>query len=232
MSDEYTTIHEVPTAGGASSITIINNNFQVLTKRIKNLNLSISYLDLIHITDIYEVNQTDPNEALAAFVRTQWTVLGNYDGICITDNREDVTDPILFTFQGHTIQDGDYLVKLPDGQCVYIQNEATAEAYFPTAYNAATGIITWKLQTVSTASSASQMTLATIPQSGGLSYASGFCSSGTSFTPSGTLRSTRWYTDDGEEVLWSHSYCTNTNSSGLNLNYSAIMYTISDGGDS
>lgn len=110
-------------------ITTINHNFQVLTERIKELNISLSYLDLLKISTIFQANNpipsgsTDPDPTrqdanLQNFVSTCWNTLANYAGVYIQCSN---TSAIVFKWMStYDVKNGDFIVKLPNNQSLYL----------------------------------------------------------------------------------------------------------------
>lgn len=207
-----------PNASQTDIIDTLNENFQKLTKRIKNNNINISFLDLLRLDTVWSgtYDGTTPDIRLQNFISTVWNTLANYSGVLIQYTATSA-DASAFTYANATVNNGDYLVKLPGAQFVHVPGQ-DANYYQPSDFDYANGSITYTL--VNTSVSRPSITFSSAASSG-YSVATGTIGSQQTVTISGTLKSMRWYSS-GEEVLWSNSYATLTNSTSLTLNYIAI----------
>ena len=124
-------------------IAKINQNFRVLTERMKELNLNLSYLDILHIDTIYTVHENDQEAALRQFIASCWNLLANYSGAYITS--EDGLSGVLFKWQDkYEILSGDYIIRLPGNEAIVVPG-AGVRYYYPSEYNASLGKITYTL---------------------------------------------------------------------------------------
>lgn len=140
-------------------LTTINHNFRVLTSRMKELNFSLSYLDVLRISKIHNVNETPGTDAAArGFVSRTWNLLGNYEGAYINGTK-DVT---LFTWQDDSIKTGDFIIKLPGNNSIHIK-AASPRYYYPAAYDELTGTITYNYATTGGSGVITVPTIASAP---------------------------------------------------------------------
>ena len=131
-------------------IKTINNNFRTLTQRIKDLNINLSYLDILHITEVYSVPYNeDEDTALRNFVVGCWNLLANYAGAFITSSKTGR----LFKWQDtESIYTGAMIIKLPGNQSIVIPGNEP-QYYYPKEYNSNTGEIEYELTSTDNASS-------------------------------------------------------------------------------
>ena len=93
MADEYTIVKIPNDASDEDAIKIINDNFSKITKRIKEQNINISFLDLLRLdtiwTGTYATDGTGSYNNAAMenrrnnFISTCWNTLANYSGVYI-----------------------------------------------------------------------------------------------------------------------------------------------------
>lgn len=182
MADNNNTVSEVTSS---NPIEQINHNFKVITQRIKNLNLNISYMDLLCVQEVYTV--TSGAEEPKTFVANCWNTLPNYSSVVISGGS--------FTFLGNNVASGGFLVKLPDNQCLYVQGVSNTGAFVPTA--TIPGSITYSYST--SASSTAPVTI-------DYATATGSASITTGALPSGIIpQDARWFAGN-EEVFWDGSH--------------------------
>lgn len=138
-------------------IETINNNFRTLTQCIKDLNINLSYLDILHITKVYPVKQNeDKDTALRNFVTGCWNLLANYAGAFITS----LNTGELFKWQDtESIHTGAMIIKLPGNQSIVIPGNEP-QYYYPKTYTPNSGTIEYEL--TSTNSDSSSITVPTI----------------------------------------------------------------------
>lgn len=135
-------------------ITTINHNFQVLTERIKELNISLSYLDLLKISTIFQAadpgstpSSTIQNANLQNFVSTCWNMLANYAGVYIQCSN---TSAIVFKWmKQYDVKNGDFIVKLPNNQSLYLPG-ASPMYMVPKSYDATNNRIIFKAASTAT----------------------------------------------------------------------------------
>ncbi len=206
-----------PNVSQEDIIKTLNDNFETLTKRIKNNNITLSFLDLLRLDTVWSGTwrDTTPDSRLQNFISTVWNTLANYSGVLIqyTSTSGDIS---AFTYANTTVNNGDYLVKLPGAQFVHVKGQ-DANYYKPTSFNYNTGSIEYTLVTAAPETVTISFTTAA---NSGLQVQNSTCLAGASFNVPGVLKTVRWFYE-GEEVLWSNSYQTNTNSSGDSLQYIA-----------
>lgn len=193
------------TQSDSEIITTINHNFQVLTERIKELNISLSYLDLLKISTIFQANNpvpagsTDPDPTLQDanlrnFVSTCWNTLANYAGVYVQCSN---TSAIVFKWMStYDVKNGDFIVKLPNNQSLYLPG--AEPRYMVPSYSAPT--ITFTPASTPTAVTVT-LNLSNIPTSG-LSAATRSFVSGTTIPSSYT--DCRFYI--GQEEIFFPSY--------------------------
>lgn len=180
----------------AKIIETLNHNFQVLTERIKEANLELSYLDVLKISSIYTTDEDDSsdwNDNLQQFVATCWNVLANYHGVYIQHPEKGRP---LFEWHGQAVRNGDVIIKLPNNQWLYLPG-ATPKYYIPQTYQNQT--ITYKLADDPESEPVS-VTLPDFP-TGALAYEAVSVASEASFTYPSDYRSIRFYDEDNEEVI-------------------------------
>jgi len=151
-------------------ITTINHNFQVLTERIKELNISLSYLDLLKISTIFQaqnpiqegaISSTIQDTNLQNFVSTCWNTLANYAGVYIQCSN---TSAIVFKWMStYDVKNGDFIVKLPNNQSLYLPG-VEPRYMVPSSYAEPT--ITFVAATEPTATVEVELGLRNIPISG------------------------------------------------------------------
>lgn len=126
----------------------INHNFRVLTERMKDLNVNISYLDILHITDIYTVNDDteggtikhDSETTERDFVVRYWNLLPNYAGVYITS----FLAGELFQWQKQSVTSGSYIIKLPGNESIIVPGQLQ-QYYCPNHYDRDSGLLTYTL---------------------------------------------------------------------------------------
>ena len=182
----------------------INHNFRVVTERIKNLNLSISYMDLLRLETIFDfgTNTTESNDdRVRRFVANCWNTLPNYTAVAFTGSA--LSDDYLVHFLGNDITSRDFLVKLPDSQSLFIKG-IEAITYTPTSYDVASSQILYTA-TLSPSAGTTASFVAAMPvgNSTVLNWTAG------TVAPTNNLISSRWFLNN-EEILWAGSQCTTT----------------------
>lgn len=122
-------------------IETINKNFKILTQRIKELNINISYLDLLRVTGVYSETSVNSDNATRVrnFVATCWNLLQNYNGVYVTGTNIASCD-YIFQWQGADVTNGSFIVKLPGNESVVVPAEAP-KVYAPTDYDIESGEI-------------------------------------------------------------------------------------------
>lgn len=186
-------------------LSIINENFKVLTQRIKDMNLQISYLDLLKVNNIYTVNggedDTD-DQRVRLFISQCWNLLANYNGVYVNGGPSINigTESGLFTWKGSIVQNGAFIVKLPGNESLVIP-PAKATAYRPYTYNGATGTIEYEMVSASSASPASIPTPVINPVNHGSIIATYTVASHESFSAAGSIQAIYWYTTDTKEQV-------------------------------
>ena len=226
MADNNHAVIKIRTDHNENAIEDINHNFRVLTERIKDLNLTISYMDLLRLQEVYEVNLAQEESVrLQNFVSNCWGKLPNYSGVAFSTTG--TGNLPLFTFLGYKVSTRDFLVKLPDDQCLYIQG-VESKVYKPTGYDSDTSELQYTLTDINpgdTSITVNINPLITNPATavGVRKYRtySNVAPGGRVNIP-GTLIESHWYTNTGEEVIWSGSYKTTTNASNMTLDTTII----------
>ena len=194
------------TQSDSEIITTINHNFQVLTERIKELNISLSYLDLLKISTIFQANNPAPHSFepdptlqdanLKNFVSTCWNTLANYAGVYIQCSN---TSAIVFKWMStYDVKNGDFIVKLPNNQSLYLPG---AEPTYMVPLSYANSTITFESAATATTATTITLNLSNIPTSG-LSAATRSFVSGTTIPSSYT--DCRFYI--GQEEIFFPSY--------------------------
>lgn len=202
MADNNNAVIKVGT-GASTVIDDINRNFKIITQRIKDLNLSISYMDLLRIQEVYNVVGDTDEERMRRFVANCWNTLPNYSAAAFTGTNL-TGKTYLFTFLDNKVTENDYLVKLPDNQCLFIRG---FESYvYKPRWDGTNNQITYDREHIDTTGDAPQNVSTTIT----INYASGNTHVTTGSLPQGAaLKEARWFIKN-EEVLWSGSHITTT----------------------
>lgn len=134
------TVHPILSTQPEEVLTTLNHNFQVFTERIKDLNISLSYLDVLKITTIFTPQNTDPDQNLQNFVSQCWNTLANYAGVYIGNNGSSNS---YFTWMDqYNVKAGDFIIKLPNNQSLYLPGPQP-KYMIPTAYDKSTNQITF-----------------------------------------------------------------------------------------
>jgi len=197
------TIHAIMTYDDDSKIIeTLNHNFQVLTERIKELNISLSYLDLLKISTIFTADSSaDPNVNLQQFVSTCWNTLSNYAGVYIQTN--DSADTTLFTWMNqYSVKNGDFIVKLPNNQSLYLPG-AEPHYMIPTGYDTSTYAITFKPSTTAPTQKVIPLSnIDNVPHTAYGYYGTNLVG-GSTVIPS-TAKDCRFYTSEGEEIVFTN----------------------------
>lgn len=182
-------------------ITTLNHNFQVLTERIKELNISLSYLDILKIATIFNATASDQAGNLQRFVSSCWNTLANYAGVyiqCVADK----SNPV-FVWRGQDIKHGGFIVKLPNNQSLYLPG-ADPTYLVPDSYNAETSEITYV-----PATSATEKTITfNFASAASTTLISGFTNVTAGAEIPSTYKDCRFYMGN-EEVFFSN-YCPGT----------------------
>lgn len=142
-----------------NDLTYINEKFRELLQRIDAMNNTLSNLDLLRIQLVYSTGDipdtpTSANEyewPLTPFVANCWSKLSIYhavyfdlpDNSCIVWQRSGA-EPVI------RIHSGDYLIKMPDNNSIYIPGN-DSYVYIPTTYNASSGQLLFDLINQTTA---------------------------------------------------------------------------------
>lgn len=203
MSTNNHTVQAILSSQSDSEIiTTINHNFQVLTERIKELNVSLSYLDLLKISTIFQA--TDPGSTpsstiqdanLQNFVSTCWNTLANYAGVYIQCPN---TQAIVFRWMDkYNVKNGDFIVKLPNNQSLYLAG-ASPMYMVPESYDATNNRIIFKAAPTASEESI-DLDLSNIP--------AGRFFTSTSLTAGATIPThvdCRFYIDNEEEIFFSN----------------------------
>lgn len=185
-------------------ITTINHNFQIITERIKTLNVSISYLDALKISTIFEAlvpSGTSTNiaatqdENLRKFVANCWNTLANYAGVYIQSSG--ATSLVLFKWMNEfEVRNGDFIIKLPNNQSLYLAG--AQPKYMVPSYDAASSTITYTPAKEDPEQDISiKLNLSNIPASG-LTLQTTTCAAN---VPIPACRDCRFYIED-EEILF------------------------------
>lgn len=159
-------------------IETINHNFSVLTQRIKELNISLSYLDVLRISTIFQVTEVDTSETphttdteanLRNFVATCWNTLANYSGVYIQCPKD--TSLTLFKWMDKDdVHNGDFIIKLPNNQSLYLEG-AKPLCMVPTSFTTSTNAgssyqITFTPQSTATTVTSIPLDFSNIPHTG------------------------------------------------------------------
>lgn len=220
-------LQPVPFQGDEEIIQTINNDFLILAKRIKKLNEQYSYWDMMRIAEIFS-SDINPDDASSnsgeeekrqiiyqQFISTTWARLPNYSGAYIR-----LTAPnAYFTLDTNKVRNGDYVIKLPGSEFLYIPGPAGA-TYYPHSTDDPFNIV------YDTRPESSDTYTFTIPTVVG----SNLCAASSITVPPGAtlsipnttipveIREARWYVPDtGEEVVWDNSFIANTNITSMTL---------------
>lgn len=184
-------------------IETINKNFKILTQRIKELNINISYLDLLRVTGVYSETSVNSDNATRVrnFVATCWNLLQNYNGVYVTGTNIASCD-YIFQWQGSDVTNGSFIVKLPGNESVVLPAEAP-KVYAPTDYDIESGEIKYTYID-SPLSDTQTITTPVIPESTMYGYISiSLVNPDKSIdVPTGlTLYKTYWINSNHEEVV-------------------------------
>lgn len=210
MADNNNAVIKVGT-GANGVIDDINHNFKVVTQRIKDLNLSISYMDLLRIQEVYNVHNTGETdeERMRRFVANCWNTLPNYSAAAFTG--EPLTEEsYLFTFLGNKITENDYLVKLPDNQCLFIRG-FESYVYKPEWDSINNRIVYTRERIDEVGSDDENPAPETVQIPIEIDHAVGNTNVTTGDLPDGVavIKDARWFINN-EEVLWSGSHTATT----------------------
>ena len=215
------TVHKIdPDASQTDIIDTLNKNFRVLTERIKNNNINISFLDLLRLDTVWSKTWSDgdADQRKQDFISTVWNTLANYSGVFIQYTPS--STEAAFDFGGN-VNNGDYLVKLPGAQFVHVKGQ-DANYYIPSStYDYAQGSITYTLATNDNPPSPTvTISIPTAAQSGYQVATGRVQPYGTASIPS-QPQSVRWFTTIDEEVVWTGSYHTDQNVTNMTLDFIA-----------
>ena len=204
-------------------IDTLNDNFQILTRRIKNNNITLSFLDLLRLDKVWSwtdgLSGSTDTQRLQNFISQVWNTLANYSGVYIQCTlAQDSPYDYAFDLHGEKVFNGDYLVKLPGSEFVHIDGQ-NANYYVPSStYSYGAGSITYEL--TSNGPSTKVISMPTAAQSGYQVITGRVSSQGTAPIPS-QPQSVRWFTTTGEEVIWTGSYQTDHNVTNMTLDFIA-----------
>lgn len=211
-----------PTGSQELIIETINRNFLSLAQRIKSLNEQYSYWDMMRIAEIF-TSDINPEEyptpenpdqdagrqaIYQAFISTTWARLANYSGAYIR-----LTAPnASFILDTHEVRNGDYVIKLPGSEFLYIEGPK-ADIYYPHIDDVDPFHIIYNTSDEDVATS---FTVPTV-------VAANLFATTTVVAPQATLpvatehlRDVRWYYN-GEEVVWGGSFSANQNITNMTL---------------
>lgn len=201
MSDNHT-VQPIKDGDTTEIIRTLNHNFQVITERIKELNIGISYLDLLKINQVFIVepdSASDQEANLQHFVSSCWNILPNYAGVYIQCTTNDVT---LFKWMDkYDVSSGDFIIKLPNNQSLYLPGQKP-KTMVPESWS--NGVITYTLATnASTSTSVSLGFTSTVSAYMGYSttYVAGATIPALNSTTMASYTCMRYYTRKGEEVM-------------------------------
>ena len=222
MAENDNTLVPVPSSPDDAVIKTINDNFRKLTERIKQTNINLSFLDLLKLTTTwagsYDSSASSADSAAdqrkQEFISTVWNTLSNYSGVYIQYTGI-TTQSYAFNFMGYTVNNGDFLIRLPGSQCLYIEGQKPGY-YIPTSFNGVDGTIAYSLN--NTGASSTSVTIPAIVSN----YTVTMGTWTTALT--NTIRDVRWFTESDEEVFWDGSYKATTPPAELRAKISTLQY--------
>ena len=200
--DQQHTITAINSDDPSTIIATINHNFQALTERIKDLNISLSYLDVLKISTIFNAPSTNLETNLQNFISTCYNQLANYAGVYI-QYLDDTSATLFMWDKVYTVKNGDFIVKLPNSQSLYIPG-ISAKIMMPVGtYDIASSSIRYELANSGVATqTVANITFPTYAGSGLLVTENTYSQNATINYPS-NLRDVRFYdSQSGEEILF------------------------------
>lgn len=127
-------------------INTINARFQQLIQKINDNSIVLTHLDLLRIQLVYEPN-AEPD--IVEFTAQYWSKLSVYNGVYCNLGPSN-----HFTFNKELINNGDFLIKLPDNKSLRIPG-SSPYYYKPVKYETETTELTFQLMTDGTQSESS-----------------------------------------------------------------------------